>query len=104
MKRLTHPGLLTPGAVRLFAGVLWAVSMTSSASGAETCEILIEAFRNQLTTLVSPTEGQPSPSIKLAMDTFEQGYNQCRSGQEEQGIATIRQAMALLAGSDQSGG
>lgn len=81
--------------------MLFIISEAGWTDNSETCDSLTIEFRNKLNAIVSMAQGTPESSVQQAMAIFEQGYNQCRSGQEEQGVVAIRQAIGLLAGNGQ---
>jgi hypothetical protein len=83
---------------RILAGLLLTAGIENQAFAVDTCETLIDAYRQKLGTIINPAQATSAPSaaVQETMKLFDQGYEQCRSGQEQQGMATIEQALALL--------
>jgi len=74
------------------------LALTTLPAFAETCESSIAAYLHHHVAVVQPdqTDAGPSANNEQSMMLFAQGYEQCQNGLQEQGMATINQAIALL--------
>ena len=67
-------------------------------ASADTCDSLIATHRQMVRSAVnaSQTPAEIPEKTKKSIQMFQQGYDQCKNGQKEDGMATLKQAIEVL--------